>query len=369
MDAFAKKTNIKVEPNIIDNNTFQKTINSYLQGTPEDVFTWYAGYRMQVFAKKGLLHPIDKIWDNIKGNFTQATQDLCVGEDGKPYFVPQNYYPTAVFYRKSVFAQRGYKPPATFDEFVALAERMKKDGLVPFSHGIAKGDGWTLLGWFDYLNLRTNGFDFHMELMRGKQSWSDQKVKSVLDHWKRLIPFYQPGGAGRTWQDATVSLVNKQTGMACIGMWIAGQFEQKDPGDLDFFPFPAIDPAYGIDTIEAPTDGFLLSKKPKNLDNALKFLEYAGSAEADNVMQAAGDKNLAPVITANTAKYTPLQRKAAEAIKSAEHTTQFADRDSDPGFMSDVVVPAFASFVADTNKADSVLESIESQKVRYFKTS
>ena len=37
------------------NSQFQDAISSYLQGTPDDVFTWFAGYRMQFFAAKGLL--------------------------------------------------------------------------------------------------------------------------------------------------------------------------------------------------------------------------------------------------------------------------------------------------------------------------
>lgn len=63
--AFTKKTGIKVDVNTKDHNTFQEQINSYLQGTPDDVFTWFAGYRMQFFAGKGLASPIDDVWQKI----------------------------------------------------------------------------------------------------------------------------------------------------------------------------------------------------------------------------------------------------------------------------------------------------------------
>jgi multiple sugar transport system substrate-binding protein len=366
VDAFTKSGGLAVKPNIVDNNTFQKTINSYLQGTPDDVFTWYAGYRMQTFAKKGLLHPIDSVWPAIQGNFSAATRDLCLGEDGKPYFVPLYNYPTAVFYRKSVFTQHGYQAPGTFDELVALATKMKADGLSPFSHGIGSGDGWTLLNTFDYINLRANGFQFHTELMRGKASWTDPKVKAVLDQWARLIPFYQQGGAGRKWQDAQQALADKKTGMAVVGMFVATSFTGADLDDLDFFPFPVIDPANGLDTVEAPTDGFLLSKSPKNLDGALKMMQFLGTAAADEAYQTGDQSNLAVVTNSDTAKYNALQTKAAALIASSKNMSQFGDRDSDPGFMSDVVIPAFSNFLNDTGQAQSTLQSIESQKTRYF---
>jgi multiple sugar transport system substrate-binding protein len=366
IDAFAKTGGGTITPNIVDNNTFQKTINSYLQGTPDDVFTWYAGYRMQTFAKKGLLHPIDAIWPAIEGNFTAATKSLCLGEDGKPYFVPIYNYPTAVFYRKSVFAQHGYQAPATFDELVSLAGRMKTDGLSPFAHGIGSGDGWTLLNTFDYLNLRTNGYQFHIDLMGGKTSWTDPKVTAVLDQWSRVIPFYQQGGAGRKWQDAQQALVDKKAGMAVAGMFVATSFTGADIDDLDFFPFPVVDPAHGLDSVEAPTDGFLLSKSPKNLDGALKLMQFIGTAAAAEAYQSGDQSNLAVVTNSDTSKYNALQTKAAALIASSKNMSQFGDRDSDPGFMSDVVIPAFSNFVSNPGQAQPTLQSIESQKSRYF---
>jgi multiple sugar transport system substrate-binding protein len=366
IDAFVKTGGGQVKPNIVDNNTFQKTINSYLQGTPDDVFTWYAGYRMQVFAKKGLLHPIDSIWPAIQGNFSVATRDLCLGEDGKPYFVPIYNYPTAVFFRKSVFAAHGYQPPATFDELVTLAAKMKQDGLSAFAHGIAQGDGWTLLNTFDYLNLRSNGYQAHLDLLRGRTSWTDSKVRGVLDQWARIIPFHQQGGAGRKWQDAQQALVDKKAGMAVTGMYVATSFTGADLDDLDFFPFPSVDPTYGLDSVEAPTDGFLLSKTPKNLDGALKLMQFIGTAAADQAYQSGDKSNLAVVTTSDTSKYDALQTKAAALIAGSKNMSQFGDRDSDPGFISDVVIPAFSNFMDNPGKAQETLQSIESQKTRYF---
>ncbi len=52
--AAAKATGTKITVNTVDHNTFQNNISSYLQGTPNDLFTWFAGYRMQFFAAQGL---------------------------------------------------------------------------------------------------------------------------------------------------------------------------------------------------------------------------------------------------------------------------------------------------------------------------
>ena len=57
VDAFTAETGIAVTVNTVDHGTFQDQISSYLQGTPDDTFTWFAGYRMRFFASQGHTPP------------------------------------------------------------------------------------------------------------------------------------------------------------------------------------------------------------------------------------------------------------------------------------------------------------------------
>ncbi|MFI6377726.1 ABC transporter substrate-binding protein [Streptomyces sp. NPDC050546] len=363
--AYTKQSGIKVDVNTKDSNTFQEQINAYLQGTPDDVFTWFAGYRMQFFAAKGLATPVDDVWQKIGGNFPDAMKALSKGEDGKYYFVPLYTYPWAVFYRKSVFQEKGYEVPTTWDDFVALCKRMQKDGLVPIAFG--DKDAWPALGTFDQLNFRKNGYDFHVDLMAGKASWTDAKVKAVFDLWTEILPFHQEGAVGRTWQDAAQTLVAKKAGMYLLGTFVAQQFTNKaDLDDLDFFAFPEIDPAYGQDTVEAPTDGFMLSKNPKNKEGAAKLLEYLGGPAAEEIYLKSDPSVVAASTKADTSAYTPLQKKAYEMIGGAKNLTQFMDRDSRPDFTSTVMQPSLQNFVRNPKNVDSILSSIERQKKTIF---
>ncbi|WP_030231049.1 MULTISPECIES: ABC transporter substrate-binding protein [unclassified Streptomyces] len=366
--AYKKKSGITVEVNTKDHNTFQEQINSYLQGTPDDVFHWFAGYRMQFFAAKGLATPIDDVWKTIGGNFPVAMKALSQGEDGKHYFVPLYTYPWALFYRKSVFKQYGYEVPTKWDDLVALCKQMKKDGLVPIAFG--DKDAWPAMGTFDQINFRANGYDFHVELMAGKASWTDAKVRRTFDLWAEILPFHQEGAVGRTWQDAAQTLASKKAGMYLLGTFVAQQFTDKAAlEDLDFFAFPEIDPAHGQETVEAPTDGFMLSKAPKNKAGAVKLLEYLGTPEAEALYLKSDPSVVAASRTADTSSYTPLQKKAYEMISGAKHLTQFMDRDSRPDFTSTVMQPALQKFIRDPKGIDSLLSSIERQKKTIFAAS
>ncbi|MEV7885074.1 ABC transporter substrate-binding protein [Streptomyces sp. NPDC002817] len=365
---FKKDSGITVDVNTKDSNTFQEQINAYLQGTPDDVFTWFAGYRMQFFAAKGLATPIDDVWQTIGGNFPEAMKKLSKGEDGKYYFVPLYSYPWALFYRKSVFKQYGYEVPTTWDQLVALCKQMEKDKLVPIAFG--DKDAWPALGTFDQINFRQNGYDFHVDLMAGKAAWTDAKVRKVFDLWTEILPYHQEGATGRTWQDAAQTLASKKAGMYLLGTFVAQQFTDKAAlDDLDFFAFPEIDPAYGQDTVEAPTDGFMMSKSPKNKAGAVKLLEYLGTPAAEEIYLKSDPSVVAASTKASTDAYTAIQKKAYEMISGAKSLTQFMDRDSRPDFTSTVMQPALQKFVRDPKGIDSLLSSIERQKKTIFASS
>jgi multiple sugar transport system substrate-binding protein len=357
---------IKITTNTVDHNTFQENITNYLQGQPDDVFTWFAGYRMQFFAQQGLVGDLSDVWSGISGA-SDALKQQSTAADGKQYFVPFDYYPWAVYYRPSVFAEKGYTAPKTLDEFVALGDRMKKDGLTPIAFG--DKDGWPAMGTFDQLNLRINGYQFHVDLMAGKEAWDTPKVKTVFDTWKRLLPYHQEAALGRTWQEAAQTLQQKKAGTYVLGMFLGQQFTKgADLDDLDFFGFPEIDSAVGTDAVEAPIDGFMMAASPTNEAAAKKFLGYLATAPAQATYLKSDSTVVATNSAADTSGYSKLQKKAVEYIAGAKTISQFMDRDTRPDFAATVMIPAIQQFLKAPDDIDGLTKSIESQKKSIFTT-
>ena len=361
-DAFkAANAGVALNINTVDHNTFQENINNYLQGKPDDVFTWFAGYRMRFFASQGLAGDLSDVWGKLTG-FSDAFKKASTGDDGKQYFVPIYNYPWAVFYRPSLWTAKGYQVPKTLEAFKTLAAQMKKDGLEPIA--FADKDGWPAMGTFDILNMRINGYQFHVDLMAGKKTWNGPEVKKVFDVWTELLPLHQADSLGRTWQEAAQSLQQKKSGMYLLGSFVA---QQVDNGkDLDFFPFPEIDPAVGMDAIDAPIDGFMMSAKPSNEAAAKAFLTFLGGPQAGGIWAKTDPSNVIANTGADVAGYTDLQKKSAQLIQSSKSIAQFLDRDTRPDFASTVMIPQLQAFIKDPKSASKVLDSIESQKKSIF---
>lgn len=361
-EAFAKKSGMEVKRNEVEHNTFQENISTYLQGNPDDVFTWFAGFRMNQFAEQGLIQDISDVWpiDGLSDGFKTAS----TASDGKQYFVPKDYYPWAVFYRKSIFEKNGFEVPTTLDELNTLMKAMQAKDIVPFAFG--DKDGWPAMGTFDILNMRINGFDFHMSLMAGEEAWDSSEVKAVFDTWRGLLPFHQPDPLGRTWQEAAESMGKGESGMYLLGTFVVDAIpDQTD--DIDFFTFPELDASIGADALDAPIDGFCLAAGAKNVKGGKEFLAYCGTAEAQDAANEAAD---APMISANsdasTSTYSALQKKSAEVVGAAANIAQFLDRDTRSDFASTVVIPALQTFLQDPKDIDGVTKSLQEQKVSIF---
>jgi len=354
-DAFTAATGITTVLNTVDHGTFQDQITNYLGATPDTAYTWFSGFRLKFFADQGFNIPIDDVWEKVKSNFTEGFGQSVVGNDGKVYGIPVDYYPWAVFYRKDVFTDKGYTVPTTWDEFITLCGKMQTDGLTPIAFG--DKDGWPAMGTFDILNLRLNGYDFHTQLLAGQQKWTDPKVTTVFQQWAKMIPYQAKDYAGLTWQQAADTLVQKKSGMYLLGLFVSSQFQAtKDPADiaaLDFFPFPNLGTQYDAEkALDAPIDTWQISAKSPNLatetDTAKAYLEFWAKGSTQLIMFK-GQGGLIPTANdADTSTYSDLQKKAVEVVSAALRITQFLDRDTRSDFAGSNGMQSFLQkFLAD----------------------
>jgi multiple sugar transport system substrate-binding protein len=329
---------ITVSTNTVDHSNFQNNISNYLAATPEDVITWFSGYRMRAFVNQGLFTPIDDVWAGPTGAlYTDAVKTACTANDGKKYMIPFDTYAWTVYYVPSLWKAKGYTVPTTLTEMKTLAAKMKSDGIVPI--GLGDKDGWPAMGHFDIINLRENGYQFHVDLMAGKKKWNDPGVVKVFNVWKDLLPFYQAGAAGRLWQDAAAGLVAKTTGMM-LQPQVVETFTAAGAAalaDLDFFPWPHHGTQWDAEeALDAPIDGYMLTKNSPTLAadeaSAKKFLAFLATGAAQGIYAKANVAGIAVSNDVDTSTYTPLQKKQMQVIGNAKKLTQFLDRDTDPGF-------------------------------------
>ena len=362
--AYTAKTGNEVKYNATESNAFQNNLSQYLQGTPDDTFEWMAGYRMQFFAEQGLLEDISDVWKDIEDQYDSSYKIASTGTDGKQYFVPQSWYPWGLHYRKSMVKELGLDPEniATFDDMIKMFDAMKKKGLVGFAAG-DKG-GWEAMGTFDIINARLNGYQFHVDLLAGREKWTDQRVIDVFKQWELLLPYTNKNVLDLEWDGAMQLLLQKKAGSTLMGSWFGGNFKEKSQEDYDdlwIVPFPEINPEHGVDTIDAPIDGFCVAANGGNTEVGKDFIKFAGDKEG---MQAMLDTGI-PMTSANknqdTSTYDAFQKQQLNVMSQAKYITQFLDRDTRPDFAGPVVGPAIQSWYKNPKDVNKIVDSLQAQ--------
>lgn len=359
----AENPDIDVKFNVFDHEGFKTSIRNFLSSEAPDVVTWFAGNRMKVFVDRGLLEDVSDLWEAEGLKDSMASSLSAMSVDGKQYGVPYAYYQWGVYYRKDLFEQVGASVPKTWDDLLEVGAKLKDAGITPVTIGTKFL--WTAAGWFDYINIRTNGLDFHIELMDGKVPYTDDRVRATFANWKQLIDagFFLDNHASYSWQEAQPFLYQGDAAMYLIGNFIVPMFPEDVADKMDYFQFPVIDESVGIGE-DAPTDTLHIPARAKNKEDARKFLAFVGRADISG--QLAGEiGNLAPNANA-AAPEDRFLKIGAEVLSNADGLAQFYDRDTDPE-MAKIGMQGFQEFMVKPDRLDGILERLEKARARIFK--
>lgn len=241
-DAFTAQTGISVEL------TMDKNLEDVLSGPmqngeyPDVVHLATgrpAGLTEQMIKQKAL-HPLDnvlqsivpgedkKVSEKIAGGFTDTSLTNPYG-DGKTYLAPMFYSPCGLFYNQKLFAEKGWRVPATWDEMWALGETAKAEGIALFTYPTA--------GYYDAflfaLMYSIGGAAFFDKATHYEEGiWDSveaQTMFSILDKLASYTHEKTPAQANN--QDFTKNQLMVMQNEALFmpnGTWIVGEMAQAE---------------------------------------------------------------------------------------------------------------------------------------------
>jgi multiple sugar transport system substrate-binding protein len=368
IEAFkAANPDITVTSNNGDREAHKSTIRNALQNDAPDVITWYPGNRMGPFVDAGLFMDISDLWSsdpNLSAKFNAIKPTMS--RDGKQWGVPYSYYQWGVYYRKDIYDKLSLSEPKTWDELLGNCDALTEAGVTPFTIGTK--NPWTAAGVFDYLNLRTNGYDVHNDLTAGKIKYSDDRIRATFDNWKEMLDrcSFVKTHATMSYQDAVAPFANGDAAMYVMGNFSVGQYRTAGLTDeqIDFFQFPEI--TAGLPRAEeAPADAFFIPVKAKNVENAKKFLSFIATPE----IQSQWTKAIGTLPPNSDAEINTADKFIVEGmatLSTAVGIAQFYDRDA-PAAMAKAGMEGFQKFMLDPSSLDEVLENLDKVQAEVYK--
>ena len=364
-DFEAENPDVTVTWNIFDHEGYKTSIRNFLTADAPDLANWYAGNRMLPYVNAGLFEPVDDVWEEhgLKDSLKSALPSMTI--DGKIWGVPYTYYQWGVYYRKDIFEEHGVAVPTNWDEFKAACATLKAAGVTPITIGTKYL--WTAAGVFDYLNLRTNGYDFHMALTRGEVEWTDDRVRATMNNWKELVEAgcFIDNHAAYSWQEALAPMVRGEAAMYVMGNFAVAPLREAGLTDdqLDFFQFPEITPGIPV-AEEAPTDTIHIPANASNKDDAKRFLAFLARADVQTKINATLGQ--LPINSGSTVADDKFLQAGFNMLSAADGgIAQFFDRDA-PAEMAKVGMEGFQEFMVKPDRLDAILERLEKARKRIY---
>ena len=358
----AANPDIEVQLNTTEHEAFKTAVRTILAADKgPDVATWFAGNRMAGFVADGLFLDISDVWSQEGWANTMSSTMPSVTFGGKQYAVPYSYYQWGVYYRKDVYEANGISIPKTYDEFLDNCKKLSAKGVA--SVAIGTKYLWTAAGWFDYINLRTNGLDYHIDLMLGKTKYTDEGVVNTFKNWAKAIEAgcFMDDHQNYSWQEAQAPLINGEAASYLIGNFIVNNLPEETQKQLDFYQFPPIDPNLELGE-DAPTEIIFMPSNAQNVENGKKFLAFYAQPENLTAMN-----NVLGQLSTHSGSAAPSDRfqKAGAEMLSKSKTAQFFDRDTTPE-MAKAAMQLMVDFMLEPENMMEILEEIEEERSRIF---
>ncbi len=229
---------------------------------PTPILAYAAAGKVQDVAK--LLGPdgAKKLSDEHGVTIGLVTQGSSIW--GIPYKADVK---STIWYPIKAFAAKNYAVPTTWDELIALSDKIVADGTNPWcvsAGGPGAATGWQITDWVEEVVLKTKGIAYYNDWISHKVTFQDPGIKEAFDRVGKIFftPKYVFGGNvaiaatdQKTPMDPmfTDDLANPKCWMQKIPTWYGPDFfpDQRASGkpskyiigeDIGIFPFPTIDP-------------------------------------------------------------------------------------------------------------------------------
>ncbi|MCA1260858.1 ABC transporter substrate-binding protein, partial [Nitratireductor aquimarinus] len=152
--------------------------------------------------------------------------------DGNWIASPVNVHSTNwVWINKAALDAAGGKAPETWEELVAVLDKMKENGITPLAHG---GQPWQDATVFEAVVLSL-GNDFYKSALNDldPEALGSDKMKEAFDRMATLRTYVDDNFSGRDWNLASAMVIEGTGGMQMMGDWAKGEFLKagKKPGE------------------------------------------------------------------------------------------------------------------------------------------
>lgn len=314
----------------IDRQQYTELPQQYLlSDTPPDLMAIGPSHILYSAGEQGLLTNLTDLWAQagLDEDYSPAFRRMSES-DGKQYFLPTAFSWAGFYYNREIFQKYGLVPPETWNEFLAVAEILRMNGVTPIA--LAGESPLSVALWFDYLDLRVNGPQFHANLVRGQERYDDERVRNVFLLWESLFEagYFMKQSADVDDLTAMLSVLDDErdlvsahkSAMVLADPLALGMLPAPLRGEPGYFRFPIIDPMLPVGE-PLLILGYMVPRNAPHAEEAIEFLTYLSTPDVQSRLYQPGESGeaLAPISSAvDPGYFTEEIRRRMHVVKKAD---------------------------------------------------
>jgi raffinose/stachyose/melibiose transport system substrate-binding protein len=272
--------NIEINFQPINDTEYDANMRAGLEtGTGADIIFLRSYDTGKTVYDNGWLYDLTKVIPDLD-KFSPAAVKAW-SADGVTYGVPSVGVTHGVYYQKAIFEKYGLKEPATWDEFIAVCDKLLKGGEKVFAQGAL--DDWTLYE-VAFSGLGANfygGETARQALMAGKAKLTDSNFVAAFKAIDSLQKYLPKGYESLDYVSMQQMFGSGQAAMFIGGSWEIGVFEDlgSDSSKIGWFAPPVPKAGDKLQYCFHVDAGIGVNKKSKHLNEALEYIKWVAGAE------------------------------------------------------------------------------------------
>lgn len=209
---------------------------------------------------------------NIKQSYLDIDEALKIVPVDGVYAVPYVANAAGILYNKDMFEEHGWTIPQTWDEFIALCDQIKSEGIDPFYFGFR--DTWTCLAPWNALAVELAPSDLCKQVNLGEATFTEG-YEELANKYLALLDYGPSDPFAYGYNDACTAFANGQSAMYPIGSYAIPQILSVNPEmNIDSFVMPGSDSADG-NTLNSGIDlQFCVMESCENKEAAYEVLDF-----------------------------------------------------------------------------------------------
>lgn len=244
-------------------------------------------------------------------------------------FIVLNYVNTVsgLWYDKALFAKNSWTLPRTWDEFIALGEKMRAQDIALFTYGGTNAVSY-VRNLVTALAVKQGGLEVIKNIDNlQKDAWRNENIRGAFGALAELQAkgLILQGSEGLQATEAQTAFVRGEAGFYSCGSWLENEMSTMTPAgfEMTIAPVPLLNDKAALDfsAIEvAPGEPYVIPAKARNVAGGLEYLRSMLSKE--------GAKNFSSLTNSPTVvqgalegiKLSPALTSVDAAIAAASET-------------------------------------------------